>query len=62
MAGVSKSGGLICQGLSSFALIPAIGTAALETAVPVLLGLGLVAFYGRETRGRDLRVLEVGAK
>jgi putative MFS transporter len=58
VAGVSKSGGLICQGLSSLALVPVIGTAAVETAVPVLLGLGLVALYGRETRGRDLRVLE----
>ena len=58
VAGVSKSGGLICQGLGSFALIPAIGTVALETAVPVLLGLGLITLYGRETRGRDLRVLE----
>jgi putative MFS transporter len=58
VAGVSKSGGLICQGLSSLALVPAIGTAAVETAVPVLLGLGLIALYGRETRGRDLRVLE----
>lgn len=59
VAGVSKSGGLICQGLSSLALIPAIGTAAIETAVPVLLGFALVAIYGRETRGRDLRVLEL---
>jgi MFS transporter, putative metabolite:H+ symporter len=27
-------------------------------AVPVLLGLGLITLYGRETRVRDLRVLE----
>ncbi len=59
VAGVSKSGGLICQGLSSLALIPVLATAAVATAVPVLLGLGLIALYGRETRGRDLRVLEV---
>jgi MFS transporter, putative metabolite:H+ symporter len=59
VAGVSKSGGLICQGLSSLALVPMIGTAAIQTAVPVLLGLGLVARYGCETRGRDLRVLEL---
>ena len=58
IAGVSKSGGLVCQGLGSLALVPLIGTAALETAVPVVLGLALLALYGHETRGRDLRVLE----
>jgi putative MFS transporter len=58
VAGVSKSGGLVCQGLGSLALVPVIGTAALVTAVPVLLGLALLALYGRETRGRDLRALE----
>ncbi len=59
IAGVSKSGGLVCQGLGSLALVPVIGTAALATAVPVLLGLALLALYGHETRGRDLRVLEI---
>jgi putative MFS transporter len=58
VAGCSKSGGLICQGLSALALVPAIGIAAATIAVPVLAGLGLIAFYGRETRGRDLRELE----
>ena len=58
VAGVSKSGGLVCQGLGSLALVPAIGTAALETAVPVALGLALLSLYGQETRGRDLRELE----
>ena len=58
VAGVSKSGGLVCQGFSSLALVPVIGTAAVETVIPVLLGLGLIALYGRETRGRDLRALE----
>ena len=58
VAGISKSGGLICQGLSSLALVPAIGIVAQETALPVVLGLALLALYGHETRGRDLRVLE----
>jgi putative MFS transporter len=58
VAGCSKSGGLICQGLSALAAVPAIAAAAAAIAVPVLLGLGLIAFYGRETRGRDLRELE----
>ncbi|HVC29963.1 MAG TPA: MFS transporter [Steroidobacteraceae bacterium] len=58
VAGCSKAGGLICQALSALALVPAIGVAAFEIAVPVLLGLSLIALYGHETRGRDLRVLE----
>jgi putative MFS transporter len=58
VAGCSKAGGLICQGLSVLALVPAIGAAAIEIAIPVLLGLALIALYGHETRGRDLRVLE----
>jgi putative MFS transporter len=58
VAGCSKSGGLLCQGLSVIAIVPALGAAALAIGAPVLLGLGLVAVYGRETRGRDLRELE----
>ena len=59
VAGCSKAGGLICQGLGTLALVPAIGTAAVQIVIPVLLGLALIAIYGHETRGRDLRVLEV---
>jgi len=58
VAGCSKSGGLICQGLSVLAVVPAIGAAAIIIAVPVLAGFGLISIYGRETRGRDLRELE----
>ena len=58
VAGCSKSGGLLCQGLSSIAAVPSLGAAALAIAIPVLLGFGLIAIYGRETRGRDLRELE----
>lgn len=61
VAGCSKAGGLICQTLSTLALVPAIGTATIEVAVPVLLALVLVALYGHETRGRDLRVLEIAS-
>ena len=58
VAGCSKSGGLVCQGMSALALVPGIGTAAVAIAISVLLGLGLIGLYGRETRGRDLRELE----
>jgi putative MFS transporter len=58
VAGCSKGGGLACQALSTLALVPAIGAAAAVIAIPVLLGLGLIGAYCRETRGRDLRELE----
>ena len=58
VAGCSKAGGLICQGLGTLALVPALRVSAAAIAVPVVLGLGLIARYGRETRGRDLRELE----
>ena len=58
VAGWSKVGGLIAQGLSALALVPAIGVAAAVVAVPALVSLLLVAVAGRETRGHDLRDLE----
>ncbi len=58
VAGCSKAGGLICQGLSALAMVPTIGIAAVAIGIPALLGLTLIGLYGRETRGRDLRELE----
>jgi len=58
VAGCSKLGGLIAQGLSALALIPALDIAALTIAVPAALSLVLIAILGRETRNRDLRELE----
>lgn len=58
VAGWSKVGGLIAQGLSSLAMVPALGVAAAAIAVPAVLSLALIAIFGRETRGRDLRELE----
>ncbi|HEY5346978.1 MAG TPA: MFS transporter [Rhizomicrobium sp.] len=59
VAGCSKSGGLLCQGLSVMAAVPVLGVAAIAIGIPVLLGFGLIAVYGHETRGRDLRDLEM---
>jgi putative MFS transporter len=58
VAGWSKIGGLIAQGLSVLALVPALGTAAAVVTLPAVVSLLLIAFFGRETRGRDLRELE----
>ena len=58
VAGCSKVGGLIAQGLSVLSLVPALDMAALTIAVPAGLSLVLIAILGRETRNRDLRELE----
>ncbi|KPF80993.1 MFS transporter [alpha proteobacterium AAP38] len=60
VAGCSKLGGLMAQGLSVAAAVPAFGIAAALIAVPTLGALLLIAALGRETRGRDLRELEQG--
>jgi putative MFS transporter len=61
VAGFSKIGGLIAQGLSALALVPALGIAAAVIAIPAVLSLLLIWVFGRETLGRDLRELEAAA-
>jgi putative MFS transporter len=58
VAGCSKVGGVIAQALAAFALVPAFGLAAGAIAIPTAASLLLVAAFGHETRGRDLRELE----
>ena len=58
IAGCSKLGGLAAQALSLAGAAPALGAAALGTALPAVGALALIARYGRETRLRDLRDLE----
>lgn len=58
VAGCSKVGGVIAQGFAAFALVPAFGLAAGAIALPTVASLLLIAIFGRETRGRDLRELE----
>jgi putative MFS transporter len=62
VAGCSKIGGLCAQALSTLALVPPIGIAAALIGVPALLSIVLIAWFGRETRGRDLRDLEARVK
>ncbi|MGH8795982.1 MAG: hypothetical protein ACREXI_02910, partial [Caldimonas sp.] len=57
--GCTKAGGLAAQFLGIFGVVPALFTAALLTLVPVLLSLLLVGWFCVETRGRDLRDLEM---
>jgi putative MFS transporter len=61
VAGCSKLGGLLAQGLSVAGAVPPLAVAATVIAAPVLVALLLIARFGRETRGRDLRDLEAAA-
>jgi putative MFS transporter len=60
VAGCSKAGGLLAQGLGIVGAAPPLAVAAGLIMGPVLLSLALVGVFGRETRGRDLRDLEPG--
>jgi MFS transporter, putative metabolite:H+ symporter len=59
VAGCSKLGGLFAQALSVLGAAPALSAAALAISFPALASLLLLAWFGRETRQRDLRELEV---
>jgi putative MFS transporter len=58
VAACSKGGGLLAQTLAVLALVPALGFVSVAIVVPTLAALALVAWYGKETRGRDLRELD----
>ena len=62
VAACSKGGGVIAQALSITALVPVLGIAATLVMVPTAIALLLVARFGRETRGMDLRALETNGK
>jgi MFS transporter, putative metabolite:H+ symporter len=61
VAGFSKAGGMLAQGLGALALVPALGLAAGAVAIPCTVSILLLALLGRETHGRDLRELERSA-
>lgn len=58
VAGFSKAGGLITQGLGALGLVPALGLAAGLVAIPSVASMIMIAVLCRDTRGRDLRELE----
>ena len=58
VAGASKFGGVAVQGFALAGFIPTLGGAALALIAPMAVSAGLVAWAGRETRGRSLRELE----
>ena len=57
VAACTKAGGLIAQALTIAALTPSMTSAAAGTAIMGVAALILIARFGSETRGRDLRQL-----
>ena len=58
VAGATKFGGLIAQGLSLMALVPILGHAAWAVIALLAVCFVLIVVYGEETRGRNLRSLD----
>ena len=58
VAACSKAGGMLAQFLAILALVPPLGIVSVLVFVPTALALALVAWFGKETRGRDLRDLD----
>jgi len=58
VAACTKAGGVVAQFLAILALVPALGVSAILIMVPTALALGLLIWFGKETRGRDLRDLD----
>ena len=59
VAACTKAGGLFAQALTISGILLSMGLSAGLIMVPTALALVLVAWFGRETRGRDLRDLDV---
>ena len=58
VAACSKAGGMFAQLLAILALIPPLAVVSIIIMVPTVAALILVAWFGKETRGRDLRELD----
>lgn len=58
VAACSKAGGMLAQILAVLALVPVLGVVCVIILFPTVAALALVVWYGKETRGRDLRDLD----
>lgn len=58
VAACSKAGGMIAQFFAILALVPALDLVSVIIFVPTALALVLVVWFGKETKGRDLRDLD----
>ncbi|HJR82747.1 MAG TPA: MFS transporter [Sphingomicrobium sp.] len=62
VAACTKAGGMVAQFIAMFALVPPLGVVSIVIIVPTVAALFLVAWFGKETRGRDLRDLDPDAR
>ena len=58
VAACTKAGGMVAQLLAILTLVPPLAVVAVVIMVPTAVTLLLVALFGKETRGRDLRDLD----
>jgi putative MFS transporter len=58
VAACTKAGGVGAQALAITALVPGMGASAALIMAPTAIALILIAWFGRETRGSDLRDLD----
>jgi MFS transporter, putative metabolite:H+ symporter len=58
VAACTKAGGMVAQLLAILALIPPLSVVCIVIMVPTVAALALVGWFGKETRGRDLRELD----
>jgi len=58
VAACTKAGGMFAQLAAMLALVPALAIVSLMIIVPTIAALILVSWFGKETRGRDLRELD----
>ena len=58
VAACTKAGGMVAQLLAILTLVPPLGYVSLGIMIPTVAALILVAAFGKETRGRDLRELD----
>ncbi|HEU0283768.1 MAG TPA: MFS transporter [Sphingomicrobium sp.] len=58
VAACTKAGGMLAQFLAILALVPPLDIVSIIIFIPTVAALVLVALYGKETKGRDLRDLD----
>ena len=58
VAACTKAGGMVAQLLAILTLVPPLSAVAMGIMIPTVAALVLVAWLGKETRGRDLRDLD----
>ena len=58
VAACTKAGGMVAQLVAIVTLVPPLSAVSIGIMVPTVAALILVAWFGKETRGRDLRDLD----